>query len=50
VGRLMRKTGAYNRIELSMRAVNGSLIPEIGVVERRRGDRRKAGAPSGPGY
>jgi predicted transcriptional regulator len=50
VGRLMRKTGADNRIELSMRAVNGSLIPEIGVVERRRGDRRKAGAPSGPGY
>jgi DNA-binding NarL/FixJ family response regulator len=28
VGRLMRKTGAENRIELSMRALNRSLVPE----------------------
>jgi DNA-binding NarL/FixJ family response regulator len=28
VGRLMRKTGADNRIELSMRALNQSIVPE----------------------
>ena len=27
VGRLMRKTGADNRIDLSMRALNRSLLP-----------------------
>lgn len=28
VGKLMRKTGAENRIELSLRALNGSLLPK----------------------
>ncbi len=36
VGRLMRKTGADNRIELSMRALNGSLISGKGARELRR--------------
>jgi DNA-binding NarL/FixJ family response regulator len=27
VGRLMKKTGAENRIDLSMRAINRSLVP-----------------------
>lgn len=31
VGRLMRKTGAENRIELSMRALNGSFSPRAGT-------------------
>jgi DNA-binding NarL/FixJ family response regulator len=31
VGRLMRKTGAENRIELSMRALNLSLVPHTGA-------------------
>jgi DNA-binding NarL/FixJ family response regulator len=31
VGRLMRKTGADNRIDLSMRALNGMLVPRPGV-------------------
>ncbi len=30
VGRLMRKTGAENRIDLSMRALNGLGAPETG--------------------
>lgn len=42
VGRLMRKTGTDNRIELSMRAINRSLlIPELSR-DRRQGERRKA--------
>jgi DNA-binding NarL/FixJ family response regulator len=35
VGRLMRKTGADNRIELSMRALNHTLFLETGIPERR---------------
>ncbi|MGB6192573.1 MAG: response regulator transcription factor [Terracidiphilus sp.] len=31
VGRLMRKAGAENRIDLSMRAINGKLAPRPGV-------------------
>jgi DNA-binding NarL/FixJ family response regulator len=31
VGRLMRKTGAENRIDLSMRALNGLLTPKLGL-------------------
>ncbi len=31
VGRLMRKTGADNRIDLSMRALNRSLLPDAGT-------------------
>ena len=42
VGRLMRKTGSDNRIELSMRALSGSLAPGKGG-----GDRRKRGGPLG---
>jgi DNA-binding NarL/FixJ family response regulator len=50
VGRLMRKTGADNRIELSMRALNGSIVPGIGFAERRRVERRKAPAPPATHY
>ncbi len=32
VGRLMRKTGAENRIDLSMRALNGLLVPKAGIT------------------
>jgi DNA-binding NarL/FixJ family response regulator len=46
VGRLMRKTGADNRIELSMRALNQELVPGMarvdgGRVDRRKGERRQ---------
>jgi DNA-binding NarL/FixJ family response regulator len=41
VGRLMRKTGAENRIELSMRALNRPLGPGNGLPERRQSDRRR---------
>ncbi len=49
VGHLMRKTGADNRIDLSMRALNGSLAHVSGVeerrqIERRQGDRRRGSA------
>jgi DNA-binding NarL/FixJ family response regulator len=37
VGRLMRKVGAENRIELSMRALNGSLLPGTRAGRNRRG-------------
>jgi len=40
VGRLMRKTGAENRIELSMRALNDPQIPGQVNLDRRGGDRR----------
>jgi DNA-binding NarL/FixJ family response regulator len=42
VGRLMRKTGAENRIELSMRALNDPQIPGLGHPDRRGGERRRA--------
>ena len=42
VGRLMRKTGAENRIELSMRALNPAVSASLGIGDRRREDRRKA--------
>jgi len=42
VGRLMRKTGAENRIELSMRALNDPQIPGLGNPDRRGGERRGA--------
>jgi DNA-binding CsgD family transcriptional regulator len=41
VGRLMRKTGADNRIDLLIRTSNPSLLKAAGIMERRRGDRRK---------
>jgi DNA-binding NarL/FixJ family response regulator len=40
VGRLMRKTGAENRVDLLMRASNPALLEAAGIKERRRGDRR----------
>ena len=41
VGRLMRKTGADNRIELSMRTLNASMVPGAGIADRRQGERRR---------
>jgi DNA-binding NarL/FixJ family response regulator len=41
VGRLMRKTGADNRTDLSMRTSNRSLLPGVGVDDRRQADRRQ---------
>jgi DNA-binding NarL/FixJ family response regulator len=41
VGRLMRKAGVNNRIELSMRALNRSLLSGGGSDDRRQGDRRQ---------
>lgn len=40
VGRLMRKTGADNRIELTLRAMKDSLVPHFAMVDRRKRDRR----------
>lgn len=37
VGRLMRKTGAENRIDLSMRALSGGLKPRHATHSRRKG-------------
>jgi len=47
VGRLMRKTGAENRIELSMRALNDPQIPGQVNSDRRGGDRRAADRRNG---
>jgi DNA-binding NarL/FixJ family response regulator len=41
VGRLLRKTGAENRINLLMRASNPAMLQAAGFVDRRRGDRRQ---------
>ena len=41
VGRLMRKTGAENRINLLMRASSPELLKAAGIVDRRREDRRR---------
>jgi DNA-binding NarL/FixJ family response regulator len=41
VGRLMRKTGADNRINLSIHALNSSLLSAGQGDERRQGDRRR---------
>jgi DNA-binding NarL/FixJ family response regulator len=43
VGRLMRKTGSDNRIELSMRALNAPKNPGTGIADRREGERRRGG-------
>ncbi|MGC9158568.1 MAG: LuxR C-terminal-related transcriptional regulator [Terracidiphilus sp.] len=44
VGRLLRKTGAENRISLLMMASNPSLLRSAGVwMDRRRGERRRSG-------
>jgi DNA-binding NarL/FixJ family response regulator len=41
VGRLMRKSGAENRVDLLMRASNPALLQAAGITDRRRGDRRQ---------
>ena len=41
VGRLMRKTGTDNRIDLLMRASNPALLEAAGIRERHKGERRK---------
>jgi len=46
VGRLMRKTGAENRIGLSMRALSHAMVQGAGPEERRRGERRGAAEQS----
>jgi DNA-binding NarL/FixJ family response regulator len=45
VGRLLRKAGAENRIELSMLVLNRSEASGGLFVDRRRGDRRKSKTP-----
>lgn len=42
VGRLLRKTGAENRIDLLMHASNPELLEASGIHERRQGDRRRS--------
>jgi DNA-binding NarL/FixJ family response regulator len=44
VGRLMRKTGVENRIELSMRALESSMVQSAGIIERRKTERRQTPA------
>jgi len=44
VGRLMRKTGVENRIELSMRALESSMVQGAGTIERRKTERRQTPA------
>lgn len=41
VGRLMRKTGADNRIDLLMRASSPALLEAAGIKDRRLDDRRR---------
>jgi DNA-binding NarL/FixJ family response regulator len=50
VGRLLRKTGADNRVDLSMRALSSSLFKDEsgGIDDRRRGDRRRSDRRQGP--
>jgi DNA-binding NarL/FixJ family response regulator len=42
VGRLMRKTGCDNRIELSMRALNAARGGAVAAADRRQVERRKS--------
>lgn len=42
VGRLMRKTGADNRINLLMRASDATLLQAAGIKDRRKGERRRS--------
>jgi DNA-binding NarL/FixJ family response regulator len=46
VGRLMRKTGVENRIELSMRALQSSMVSGAEIIERRKVERRQTPALS----
>lgn len=47
VGRLMRKTGSDNRIDLLMRSSNPELLKAAGIGERRRDDRREGDRRAG---
>jgi len=47
VGRLLRKTGAENRIDLLMQASNPALLAAAGIRERRQGDRRRSDSRQG---
>jgi DNA-binding NarL/FixJ family response regulator len=49
LGRLMRKTGAENRLDLLMRASNSELLKTAGFSDRRSTDRRPVPA-SGPKF
>ena len=44
VSRLMRKAGAENRVDLSMRALHSPTTPGVGFIERRQGERRQTPA------
>jgi DNA-binding NarL/FixJ family response regulator len=48
VGRLMRKTGADNRINLLMRVSDTTLLQPKGFNDRRKGDRRRSMAIAPP--
>jgi DNA-binding NarL/FixJ family response regulator len=47
VGRLMRKTGADNRIDLLMRTSDPALLHAAGIADRRHSDRRERERRSG---
>ena len=42
VSRLLRKAGAENRVDLSMRALHSPMAPNANIIERRHGERRQA--------
>jgi DNA-binding NarL/FixJ family response regulator len=48
VGRLMRKTGADNRINLLMRASDATLLQSTGITDRRKRERRSGQAFASP--
>jgi DNA-binding NarL/FixJ family response regulator len=49
VGRLLRKTGAENRIDMLMQSSNPALLAAAGIRERRQGDRRRSDRRQGAG-
>jgi len=48
VGRLLRKTGTENRVDLLMQASNPAQLAGAGIRERRQGDRRRSDRRRGP--
>jgi DNA-binding NarL/FixJ family response regulator len=48
VGRLMRKTGADNRVNLLMRASDATLLQSTGIADRRKRERRRSAASTLP--
>jgi len=50
VGRLLRKTGADNRIDLLMHGSDPALLEAAGIRERRQGDRRRSDRRNGLGF